>query len=115
MDIINTYIYDANTYESEVLGAYRTGAFDIYLSGHFNANLSKLSTPFLENSYIFDGAFCPYDDQPLNTVKIRIELYSYEDISNLASQRNEVFFKLLKNEYSLKNDYELIDKAVEGI
>ena len=44
MDMINTYIYEANTYESDVLGAYRTGAFDIYLSGHFNANLSSLST-----------------------------------------------------------------------
>ena len=44
MDMINTYIYEANTYESDVLGAYRTGSFDIYLSGHFNANLSSLST-----------------------------------------------------------------------
>ena len=83
-----------------------------------NKELTSLSSsgnryriPFLENSYIFDEAFCPYDDQPLNTVKIRIELYSYEDISNLASQRNEVFFKLLKNEYSMENDLELIGEV----
>lgn len=38
------YAYDANAYESDVLGAYRMGAFDIYLSGNFNANLSNLST-----------------------------------------------------------------------
>lgn len=27
----NSYMYDANTYEADVLGAYRTGAFDIYI------------------------------------------------------------------------------------
>ena len=39
----NSYMYDANTYEADVLGAYRTGAFDIYMKGHFDANLLNLT------------------------------------------------------------------------
>ena len=34
-------------------------------------------------------------------MNIRIELYSFEDIHQLASDRNEVFIKLLNNEYSI--------------
>lgn len=37
------FIYDAESYESDIRGAYRTAAFDIYLSGKFNYNLSTLS------------------------------------------------------------------------
>ena len=43
----------------------------------------------------------------LNTFKkigIRIELYSYEDIYQLASDRNSVFFKLLRREFDLECD-----------
>jgi hypothetical protein len=33
---------------------------------------------------------------------IRIELYSFEDIYELASNRNDVFFKLLKKEFDIE-------------
>ncbi|MBR5493699.1 MAG: ATP-binding protein [Alistipes sp.] len=85
-----------------------------------NKELTSLSSsgkyyriPFLKNSYVFNEAFCPYENQPMNTIDIRVELYSYEDISDLASQRNEVFFKLLKNEYNMEKEEELIGVANE--
>lgn len=56
--------------------------------------------PFLENSYYSDESFTkPNVDDPMDSVPIRIELYSFEDIYELASSRNAVFFKLLKNEF----------------
>ena len=62
------------------------------------------SIPFLDNSYYGDDVFS-IDNNPKNKMKIRIELYSYEDIYNLASSRNEVFFRLLKNEFgTLENE-----------
>lgn len=54
--------------------------------------------PFLEDSYYYDDEFSK-DDSPKNKMPIRIELYSFEDIYELASNRNEVFFKLLKKEF----------------
>ena len=57
--------------------------------------------PFLENSYYGDDEFS-IDNNPRNKKSIRIELYSFEDIYNLASSRNEVFFKLLKKEFEVK-------------
>lgn len=50
--------------------------------------------PFLANSYYFEDNFSK-DDNPRNKMDIRIELYSFEDIYELASNRNNVFFKLL--------------------
>lgn len=67
--------------------------------GHFN------SIPFLSNSYYYDDSF-PKDNNPRNTKDIRIELYSFEDIYELASSRNEVFFKLLKKEFEFNEDEE---------
>lgn len=55
--------------------------------------------PFLQASYFFEESFRPVDGMRDFSIPIRIELYSYEDIHELASQRNEVFFKLLNNEY----------------
>lgn len=56
--------------------------------------------PFLENSYYSDESFTkPNVDDPMDSVPIRIELYSFEDIYELASCRNKVFFNLLKNEF----------------
>lgn len=78
-----------------------------------SSSANRYRIPFLKNSYIFDEAFCPYGDQPMNTIKIRIELYSYEDISDLASQRNKVFFKLLKNEYKVEEELDQIDDTNE--
>lgn len=54
--------------------------------------------PFLSDSYYYDDSF-PKDSNPRNKKDIRIELYSFEDIYELASNRNEVFFKLLKKEF----------------
>jgi hypothetical protein len=59
--------------------------------------------PFLENSFYCDDAFF-IDGDPRNKKDIRIELYSYEDIYQLASDRNSVFFKLLRNEFDLECD-----------
>lgn len=56
--------------------------------------------PFLDNSYYGDDVFS-IDSNPKNKMKIRIELYSFEDIYHLASSRNEVFFRLLKNEFGM--------------
>lgn len=54
--------------------------------------------PFLNDSYYYDDSFSK-DDNPKNKMNIRIELYSFEDIYELASNRNKVFFKLLKREF----------------
>ncbi len=54
--------------------------------------------PFLKNSYYFDDNFS-IDDNPRHKMDIRIELYSFEDIYELASSRNEVFFRLLRKEF----------------
>ncbi len=56
--------------------------------------------PFLSESYYKDDKFAKGDD-PKDTIPIRIELYSYEDIHKLASSRNDVFFRLLKREYEI--------------
>lgn len=60
--------------------------------------------PFLENSYYIDDAFPT--TSPKNTIPIRIELYSFEDIYYLASSRNDVFFRLLRNEFQFEEDDE---------
>lgn len=61
--------------------------------------------PFLLNSYYGDDEFS-IDNNPRNNVPIRIELYSFEDIYDLASSRNDVFFKLLKNEFGVNENDE---------
>ena len=61
------------------------------------------SIPFLENSFYCDDAFF-IDGDPKHKIGIRIELYSYEDIYQLASDRNSVFFKLLRKEFDLECD-----------
>lgn len=59
--------------------------------------------PFLSDSYYYDDSF-PKDDNPRNKKDIRLELYSFEDIYELASNRNTVFFKLLKKEFEFDED-----------
>lgn len=58
---------------------------------------SYTQIPFLENSYYMDDFFPK--TSPKDKMPIRIELYSFEDIYHLALSRNNVFFKLLKNEF----------------
>lgn len=60
--------------------------------------------PFLENSYYRDDYFTPVLNKPKEKVNIRIELYSFEDIYLLAQSRNEVFFRLLRNELGIEED-----------
>lgn len=61
--------------------------------------------PFLRDSYYYDDNFYK-DENPKNKMRIRIELYSFEDIYELASSRNEVFFKLLKKEFEVEGSSE---------
>ena len=61
--------------------------------------------PFLEDSYYYDDEFSK-SNSPKDKMPIRIELYSFEDIYMLAHNRNNVFFKLLRQEFEL-------DKAIE--
>lgn len=61
--------------------------------------------PFLEDSYYLDEEFSK-DNSPKNKIPIRIELYSFEDIYELASSRNNVFFRLLKKEFDFNKDEE---------
>lgn len=63
--------------------------------------------PFLENSYYADEVFSKNSNKPMDRMNIRIELYSFEDIYELASSRNEVFFKLLDNEFGIDNEGEV--------
>lgn len=60
--------------------------------------------PFLENSYYLDDFFPK--TSPKDKMPIRIELYSFEDIYYLASSRNNVFFRLLKNEFYIESSEE---------
>ena len=63
------------------------------------------SIPFLEDSYYCDDEFSK-DNSPKNKMPIRIELYSFEDIYELASNRNNIFFKLLKKEFEFNENNE---------
>jgi hypothetical protein len=70
--------------------------------------------PFLDASYFFNDQFSI--DQSNTTAPrffdIRIEMYSYEDIYQLATCRNEVFFRLLQGEFAVETE-EIEDKQVE--
>lgn len=56
--------------------------------------------PFLSNSYYYDDNFSR-DDNSRNKIDIRIELYSFEDIYELASSRNGMNLILKKFEANL--------------
>ena len=64
--------------------------------------------PFLKHSYFFNETFVTEasEVEEPRTCDIRIELYSYEDLYELANNRNNVFIKLLNNEYSINEDLE---------
>lgn len=73
------------------------------LTSNNNSGVHK-PIPFLANSYYLDDKFAKDNNNPRDTIDIRIELYSFEDIYELASSRNKVFFKLLKKEFEFNND-----------
>ncbi len=64
--------------------------------------------PFLKSSYYFNEKFSVGSNESMlpDHRDIRIEMYSYEDIYELAKTRNTVFFKLLNGEYLLKKEEE---------
>ena len=67
-----------------------------------NTNSGFKRIPFLKSSYYKDDAFQnPRSDNPTDKIDIRIDVYSFEDIYDLARNRNNVFFKLLNDEYSI--------------
>lgn len=80
------------------------------INKELNSNNSGTShkIPFLESSYYFNENFSTQKNITATpTFKdIRIEMYSYEDIYELAQARNNIFFRLLKNEYSIVNEAE---------
>lgn len=61
--------------------------------------------PFLKDSRYKDDMFYPKGNDEID-VPIRTELYSFEDIYKLASNRNKVFFRLLKNEFEVVDEKE---------
>ena len=68
-------------------------------SNSAGGNYKKI--PFLKSSYYKDDEFAT-SDSPDDMFPIRIELYSFEDIYKLASNRNDVFFRLLRNEFGVE-------------
>jgi len=71
-----------------------------------NSGSSPEKIPFLESSYYFNEKFAIEKDPSAEPKfkKIRIEMYSYEDMYQLASARNNVFFKLLKGEFGIAEE-----------
>ena len=92
--------WDVDTSKVQYLGIILASRADIRKELTSSTSGDYDPIPFLANSYYKDDKFAISDD-PKNKVSIRIELYSYEDIHKLATNRNEVFFKLLKREYEL--------------
>ena len=70
--------------------------------------------PFLQDSFFVDDSFCPIEYSLTPQIPLRVELYSYEDIHELASNRNEIFFKLLNNEIRVtEEELKLIEDTNE--
>jgi hypothetical protein len=72
-----------------------------------NVGGNPIEIPFLNASYFFNEKFS-IDDNNATAPRfkdIRIELYAYEDIFQLASNRNDVFLRLLKGEFRLENEH----------
>jgi len=73
-------------------------------SNNIGGSPHKIS--FLDSSYFFNENF----SIGINSAaapqfkEIRIEMYAYEDIFQLATSRNDVFFRLLKGEFSLEDE-----------
>lgn len=97
--------WDVNTYQVQYTGIILARKSDINKELTSNNVSGYDSIPFLENSYYNNDEFS-IDNSPRNKIPIRIELYSFEDIYELASSRNEVFFKLLNSEFETSQDKE---------
>lgn len=74
-------------------------------SNNAPGNAGKI--PFLESSYYFNERFSVSNSgSPPRYKDIRLDMLSYEDVYQLALERNTVFFKLLDAEYRLSNQNE---------
>lgn len=106
---VNTLNWEVNTRFIQFLGIILARKSDInkeLTSSNVNGTYDPI--PFLNDSFYKDDYFNPTGD-PRIKVPIRIELYSFEDIYKLASSRNQVFFKLLKNEFEVTEEDEQQD------
>lgn len=97
-----TLNWDVDTDQVQYTGIILSRKSDIYKElTSFNTGGNNFKRiPFLQASFYHDDSF-PKGDNPDYKIDIRIELYSFEDIYELAANRNEVFFKLLKKEFEL--------------
>jgi hypothetical protein len=96
--------WDVDTNNVQYMGIILARKSDINkeLASNNVGNYEKI--PFLINSYYIDDKFSINSNNPMSRISIRIELYSYEDIYDLANSRNQVFFNLLKKEFELDNE-----------
>lgn len=77
---------------------------------------NHIKIPFLEASYYFNETFSVSSSTEVpRSERIRIEMYSYEDISEIAQSRNKVFFNLLKNEFKIDATAESEEENVESV
>lgn len=104
-----TLNWDANTDQIQYTGIILARKSDINKELTSTNSGGYKPVPFLNDSYYYDDSFYK-DDNPKNKIDIRIELYSFEDIYELASNRNEVFFRLLKKEFEFDDSGEDSDK-----
>ena len=96
--------WDVNTEKVQYTGIILARKSDINKELTSNSVGKYYEIPFLSNSFYLDDDFSKGNDNPRDKMPIRIELYSFEDIYDLASSRNEVFFRLLKNEFAVQED-----------
>lgn len=93
--------WDVDTNAIQYIGVILARKSDInkeLSSNNVSGDFEKI--PFLSSSYYKEERFSTNPSDPSMRKPIRIELYSFEDIYELAYSRNQVFFKLLKNEFS---------------
>jgi hypothetical protein len=99
--VLNWHVDPQNVLYSGVVLARKSDIYRELNSNNGGASPNKI--PFLESSYYFNEHFSVVESATAEPrfIKIRIEMYSYEDIHKLAESRNAVFLKLLKNEFSV--------------
>ena len=101
-----TVNWRVNTEQVQYIGIILANKSDINKElSSINVSGTYYQIPFLEDSYYLDEHFSK-DGNPKNKMPIRIELYSFEDIYELAYSRNNVFFSLLKKEFEFNDDDE---------
>ena len=83
---------------SAIILARKSDVYTEIRSSNVSGNYAKI--PFLECSYYWNEKFALPAGLSVEPERkdIRVELYSYEDIFELARSRNNVFFKLLAGE-----------------